>query len=149
MHEVSVTAQVSKHVDAAPAEVFRAITDPARLKRFFFCADVESGWTPGDPIRMRGEFKGKAYEDKGEIREAVAGVRLSFSHYSPLSGAPDKRENYHIVAFDLEPDGEGSMVTLSQSNLDGTVKASDKAHRADYEKNWQGVLDGLAREFAH
>ncbi|MDB5424898.1 MAG: hypothetical protein JWQ29_2314, partial [Phenylobacterium sp.] len=28
-----VTAQVSNHVDATPDEVFRAITDPARLKR--------------------------------------------------------------------------------------------------------------------
>jgi uncharacterized protein YndB with AHSA1/START domain len=144
-----VTAQVSKHVDAPPSDVWKAITDPVRLKRFFFGAEVESSWEPGDPIRMRGEFKGKAYEDKGEIREAAPGKRLSFSHYSPLSGAPDKRENYHVVTFDLDPDGEGSKVTLSQSNLDGTVKASDKEHRAEYEKNWQGVLDGLAKEFAH
>jgi uncharacterized protein YndB with AHSA1/START domain len=144
-----LTAQVSRHVDAPPAEVWKAITDPARLKRFFFGADVESGWKPGDPIRMRGEFKGKAYEDKGEIREAVAGQRLSFSHYSPLSGAPDSPENYHLVAFELAPDGDGSKVTLSQSNLDGKVRPSDKEHRAEYEKNWQGVLDGLAKEFAH
>jgi uncharacterized protein YndB with AHSA1/START domain len=144
-----VTAQVSKHVDAPPSDVWKAITDPKRLKRFFFGAEVESSWEPGDPIRMRGEFKGKAYEDKGEIREAAPGKRLSFSHYSPLSGAPDKPENYHVVTFDLDPDGDGSKVTLSQSNLDGTVKASDKEHRAEYEKNWQGVLDGLAKEFAH
>ena len=144
-----ITAQVSKHVDAPPSDVWKAIPDPVRLKRFFFGAEVESSWEPGDPIRMRGEFKGKAYEDKGEIREAAPGKRLSFSHYSPLSGAPDKRENYHVVTFDLDPDGEGSKVTLSQSNLDGTVKASDKEHRAEYEKNWQGVLDGLAKEFAH
>jgi uncharacterized protein YndB with AHSA1/START domain len=144
-----ITAQVWKHVDAPPSEVWKAITDPAKLKRFFFGADVESGWKPGDPIRMRGEFKGKAYEDKGEIREAVAGERLSFSHYSPLSGAPDRPENYHVVAFDLAADGDGSRVTLSQSNLDGTVKASVKEHRAEYEKNWQGVLDGLAKVFAH
>lgn len=144
-----ITAQVSKHVDAPPSDVWKAITDPVRLRRFFFGADVESGWEAGDPIRMRGEFKGKAYEDKGEIREAEAGKRLSFSHYSPLSGAPDTRENYHVVTFDLDPEGDGSKVTLSQSNLDGTVKDSDTEHRAEYEKNWQGVLDGLAKEFAH
>jgi uncharacterized protein YndB with AHSA1/START domain len=144
-----VTAQVSRHVDAPPAEVWKAITDPVRLKRFFFGADVESGWRPGDPIRMRGEFKGRAYEDKGEIREAVAGERLSFSHYSPLSGAPDTPENYHLVAFDLAPEGDGAKVTLTQSNLDGSVKPSDRDHRAEYEKNWRGVLDGLAQVLAH
>ena len=51
-----ITAQVSKHVDAPPSDVWKAITDPVRLKRFFFGAEVESGWQPGDPIRMRGEF---------------------------------------------------------------------------------------------
>jgi uncharacterized protein YndB with AHSA1/START domain len=144
-----VTAQVSKHVDAPPAEVWKAITDPAKLKRFFFGAEIESGWKPGDPIRWRGEFKGKPYEDKGEIREAVPGERLSFSHYSPLSGVPDKPENYHLVVFDLAPEGKGAKVTLTQSNLDGSVKPSDREHRAEYEKNWQTPLDGLAKVVAH
>ena len=36
-------------------------------------------------------------------------------------------------------------VTLTQSNLTCGVKASDVEHRAEYEKNWAMVLDGLAK----
>ncbi len=68
----TVTAQVSKHVSAPPSRRLEGDHRPGTAERFFFGADVESTWKPGDPIRMRGEFKGKAYEDKGEIREAVA-----------------------------------------------------------------------------
>ena len=82
------TARVSKTVTAPPDKVWRALTSREKLKKYFFGADVESTWNVGDPIHMRGEFKGKAYEDKGEILVAESGKRLEFSHWSSLSGAP-------------------------------------------------------------
>ena len=140
-----VTAQVSKTIDATSAQIWTALTAPACLKQFFFGSDVESDWKIGHPIRMTGEFKGMAYEDKGEILEIEPGERLSFSHWSAMSGMADKPENYHVVSFDLSPDGKGTKVTLSQSNLRGDIKPSDLEHRAEYEKNWRTVLDGLEK----
>jgi uncharacterized protein YndB with AHSA1/START domain len=139
------TAQVSKTIAVAPAIVWRALTNPSSLKQFFFGSDIESDWQVGHSIRMKGEFKGKPYEDKGKILAFDPGKRLSFSHWSALSGAPDAPQNYHVVRFDLAPDGEGTTVTLTQSNLVGGAKPADREHRADYEKNWRGVLDGLAK----
>jgi uncharacterized protein YndB with AHSA1/START domain len=101
----------------------------------------------GSPITMKGEFKGKAYEDKGEILTFDAPRVLAFSHWSAMSGDADAPENYHIVTFELEPAGEKTRVTLSQANLTGGVKDSDIKLRADYEKNWAMVLDGLAKLF--
>jgi uncharacterized protein YndB with AHSA1/START domain len=115
------------------------------LKKYFFGAEVESDWKVGHAIRMRGETKGQPYEDKGEILTAVPEKRLSFSHWSPLSGEPDEPENYHVVTFDLKPERAGTTVSLTQSNLTGGVRPSDLAHQADYEKNWSDVLDGLAK----
>jgi uncharacterized protein YndB with AHSA1/START domain len=143
------TAQVSRMVTASPDEVYDALTSPAQLKQFFFGADVQSDFKVGSKVRMKGEFNGKPYEDKGEVKEAVPGERLSFSHWSGASGQPDTPENYHLVTFELEPAGEATKVTLSQANLTGGVTASDREHRADYEKNWQGVLDGLAKTVGH
>lgn len=94
---------------------------------------------------MKGEYKGKAYEDKGEIMTFAPPRQLSFSHWSGMSGQPDTPENYHLVTFDLVPNGWATKVTLSQANLMGGVTASDKEHRAEYEKNWASVLDGLAK----
>ena len=139
------TAQVSKTIAAPPAEIWRALTSPEKLKKYFFGADVESSWRVGDPIHMRGEFKGKSYEDKGEILAAESGKRLAFSHWSALSGAADRPENYHVVTFDLAPNRDGTTVSLTQSNLTGGVKPADRENRAEYEKNWRSVLDGLAK----
>jgi uncharacterized protein YndB with AHSA1/START domain len=143
------TAQVSQTMPASAAEVWRALTTPETIKTYFFGADVESDWRVGSPIRFRGEFKGKPYEDKGEIRTFEPQRRLSFSHFSPLSGDPDKPENYHLVTFELEPQGGRTRVTLTQSNLTGGVKESDRRNKAEFEKNWAVVLDGLKRAVAH
>ena len=143
------TAKVCRTVDARPEEVWAAITSPEMVRTFFMGAEVESDFQVGSPIRFRGEFKGKAYEDKGEILEAAPRKRLSFSHFSPLSGAADRPENYHVVTYDLAPEGDRTRVTLTQSNLEGGVKRSDEAHRAEFEKTWASVLEGLSKVVAH
>jgi uncharacterized protein YndB with AHSA1/START domain len=143
------TAQVSRTVAASPDEVYEALTDKAKLKQFFFGADVESDFKVGSPVKMKGEFDGKPYEDKGEVKEAVPGERLSFSHWSGSSGQPDTPENYHLVTFALEPAGEATTVTITQANLTGGVRESDQKNRGQYEKNWSAVLDGLAKTVSH
>ena len=142
-----LTAQVNKTIHASAIQVWNAITTPATLKKFFFGADIETDWSIGSPIRMKGEFKAKKYEDKGEILAVEPQQRLSFSHWSAVSGQADAPENYHVVTFDLTPEGKETKVTLSQSNLIGGATPSDVAHRAEYEKNWTIVLDGLAKLF--
>ena len=139
------TAQVDKMISASTAAIWTALTTPSMLKQFFFGADVTTDWKVGNPIRMKGEYNGKAYEDKGEIMTFQPARQLSFSHWSAMSGQPDIPENYRLVTFDLVPDGGATKVTLSQANLMGGVTESDKSHRAEYEKNWASVLDGLAK----
>ena len=102
--------------------------------------DLEGGQP--DPHERR--VQGKTYEDKGDIVTFDALRHLSFSHWNAMSGQADMPANYHLVTFDLAPEGEATKVTLSQANLMGGVTASDIEHRADYEKNWASVLDGLA-----
>lgn len=139
------TAQVSKVIDATADEIWRALTTPKIMKSYFLGADISSDFQVGSPITFRGQFKGKSYEDKGSIQTVEPGRRLSFSHYSPLAGLADDPENYHTVAFDLAPVKGGTRVTLTQANLLGGVKPSDLEHRAEYEKNWMSVLEGLRK----
>jgi uncharacterized protein YndB with AHSA1/START domain len=105
--------------------------------------NIETDWRVGGPIRFRGEFKGNAYEDKGEIQIFEPEKQLSFSHWSALSGNPDTPEYYHLVTFHLEPGGKTTKVTLTQANLTGGIRDSDIKHRKDFEKNWTVVLEGL------
>ena len=127
----------------------RLVIRACLIKTFFFGADVETDWKVGSPVRIKGEMKGKAYEDKGEVRSFDPERRLAFSHFSPSTGQSDTPENYHLVTYELEPEGERTRVTLTQSNLTGGVKDSDLENRAEYEKNWAMVLDGLEKAVAH
>lgn len=137
------TAQVSRVIGATPDTIFRALTSPEMMKTFFFGADVESTFRVGDPITFKGVFKGKPYEDKGEILANDPPLQLSFSHFSPLMGSADSPENYHTVTFDLTPAGAATEVTLTQANLLGGVKPSDVKSRGEFEKNWRSLLEKL------
>ena len=142
-------AQVSKTIDAPQAEVWRALTTPEKLKRYFMGSDVETDWKVGHPIRFRGEYKGKAYEDHGEIRSFDPEKRLAFSHFSPLSGGKDAPENYNLITIELEPAGAKTKVTLTQAKLEGEPTAADLKRKDAFAKNWSGVLDGLNKTVAH
>ena len=145
----SATAQVSRTIDAPPEGVWAVLTDAGRMGRLFMGSIVDSDFHVGSPILFHGEFKGRRFEDKGQILAADPGRRLSFSHYSGLSGEPDAPESYHVVTFELEPQGEATEVVLTQSNLTGGVRPSDVEHKAQYEQTWRMVLDALSEAVAH
>ncbi len=137
--QTALVATATTVVDAPPSAVWRALIDPAQIKQYMFGADVLSNWVNGSPIVWKGEFKGKKFEDKGVIIEMEPDRLLRYSHFSPLSGQPDKPENYHIVTIELHPRGSRTEVTLSQDNN------SNDREREHSEKNWETMLEGLKK----
>ena len=129
------TAEVD--ISASPSQVWNALTDPHLIRKYFFGAEVETTWEPGAPIRWKGEYEGKQYEDKGEILACEPTRRLEMTHFSPLTGQPDRPENYHRVRYELRDEGDHTHVVLQQDN-NPTPEAAE-ASRA----NWDTVLHGL------
>ena len=119
--------------------VWNALTDPSQIKKYMFGADVESDWKVGSPITWKGEFEGKGFEDKGEITDFVPGEKLGYTHYSAMSGKPDKPENYHNVTITLEQKDDAIRVILNQGG-----NASEK-EREGSQKNWVSMLQGLKK----
>ena len=141
-----VTASASIVIDRSRQEIWKALTEPDLVSQYFMGATVKSDWQVGHPITFSGTWKDKPFEDKGEILSFEPESEMSYSHWSPLSGADDVPDNYHVVHITLDDtvDG-GTKVTLEQSNLNGGVTDADRSSRADYEKNWGGVLQGLKK----
>ena len=137
-------SRVETTVGAPAASVWKALTTPGTLKELFFGADVESDWRVGSPIRFRGEWKGKAFEDKGTVQTVEPAKRLGFTHWSPLSGTPDAPEHYHVVSFELWPAAEGTRVVLTQTNQDDAEPLTD-ASRQELAKYWAALLATLKR----
>ena len=132
-----IVATAEADINASPARVWSALTDPAQIKRYMFGSQVETDWEPGSAIVWKGEYQGRAYQDKGEIVEVEPPRRLVVTHFSPISGQEDVPENYHTLTYVLEPRGEGTHVSLSQDN---NASKEEAAHSRD---NWAAMLAGL------
>ena len=131
------TAEIT--IKGSVSQVWDALVNPDKIKRYMFGAEVVSDWTVGSPIVWKGEWKGKPFQDKGRILEIQQGKRLRYSHFSPLSGAPDRPESYHTVTIQLEGDDGAVHVDLSQDNT-GSEKGREESSR-----NWSLMLQGLKK----
>lgn len=137
----SDTVTVRKTVDAPVSEVWAALTTPETIRQYFFGSEVETDWEEGSPIVFRGEYQGRSYEDKGEIRDVEEERSLSFTHYSSMSGKPDRPENYATVTYDLKKVGDRTEVKVTQTNCMGAEEQT--------KRNWRKVLDGLKKTVEH
>ena len=126
-------------INAPAAKVWEALTTPALIKQYFFGVDVVTDWKVGSPIIYKGQWQGKSFEDKGKILKFEPEKVLASTHWSPLSGVPDSPENYHTVTYELSQHGSNTQLTLTQDN-----NASEE-EKADSERNWKMMLDGLKK----
>ena len=140
--ETKFIARSHKVIHAPLKEVWEALVNPEKIKQYMFGTDVISDWKEGSPIVWKGEWKGKAYEDKGTILNLEKLKALQYSHYSPLSGKPDLPENYHTVTITLSEFelyiGVEIELTQDNNNTEDEQKHS--------EGNWDSMLEGL-KEF--
>jgi uncharacterized protein YndB with AHSA1/START domain len=133
------SASTSVDIAAAPAAVWRALTDPALIARYMHGTTVETDWVEGTPIIWRGEWQGREYEDKGQVIVFDAPFRLAVTHWSPLTGEPDEPANYHHVSYDLERVGsDRTRLTLTHGNSP-TQEAAD----AMIENGWRPTSEGI------
>jgi uncharacterized protein YndB with AHSA1/START domain len=132
-------AKASTTIQASAAEVWDALVDPAKIHEYMFGTNVSSDWKVGSPISWKGEWEGRPYEDKGVILQMKPHRVLQYTHFSPMTGLPDKPENYHTVTIELAERGSATNVTLTQNN-----NPTEK-EREHSEKNWAMMLDGLKK----
>ena len=125
-------------INASTDAVWKALTDPSLVKQYLHGTNMKTTWAVGGPITWTGEWKGKAYEDKGTVLAVEPKKLLKTTHWSPMAGSEDKPENYHTVTYKLAERGGTTILTLKQDNNASQEEADTMA-----EKNWGPVLEGL------
>jgi AraC family transcriptional activator of pyochelin receptor len=133
------TAKTQVTIEATPARVWDALTRPELIKKYLMGADVHTDWKVGSPITYTGEYKGKPFEERGEILAVEPRQLLRMTHFSVSSGKEDKPENYARVTWELRANAGATVVSVSQDNLD-----TEKSVAAS-EANWDAVLAGLKK----
>jgi uncharacterized protein YndB with AHSA1/START domain len=133
-------AKASIDINAPADRVWDALVNPVAIRKYMFDTTVKTDWKKGSPITWSGEWKGKSYEDKGTILDIEPEQRLSYSHFSPLTGEPDVPESYHNVTVTLTRRSGTTHLELTQDN---NKNAEEQQHAAD---NWRQML-GALRDF--
>jgi uncharacterized protein YndB with AHSA1/START domain len=107
-------------INAAPSEVWRALTDPDLMKQWIAEQEMRVGiitdWKVGSPIIVKGHHNNVDFENKSTALHFEPNSILRYSHFSSLSRLPDKAENYTIIEFRLARTEENSTslnVTIS------------------------------------
>ena len=130
-------ATASIQINAPVEIVWDALTNPGLIKKYMFETEVKTNWNEGSPIQWKGTWEGKTYIDKGMIIKKIPLKTLEVTHFSPLSGLPDKEENYHTLIYDLSSAGKTTILHLTQDNN------PDEISRNHSEKNWVMMLQNL------
>lgn len=126
-------------IDAPVTKIWDALVNPAVIKEYMFGTEVISDWKEQSPIVWKGVWQGKPYEDKGVILKIDQEKTLQYTHFSPLSGAADAPENYHILTYQLDNEGESTHVTLTQDN---NATEEDLKHS---QQMWDSMLEGMKK----
>ena len=137
MSNEGLIAKASTTINAPIAKVWDALTNPEAIKQFMFGTETVSEWKKDSPIVWKGMWEGKPYEDKGVILNIEPQRMLQYSHFSPLSGAPDVPENYHTLTYELSKKEDKTLVVLSQDNN------SNEEEREHSQKMWEMMLMSL------
>ena len=132
-----ISLQVRTEIEAKLSEVWEALTNPEKIKQYFFGTNTITDWEPGHPIVFKGEWKGKSYEDKGKILEVVMYKRIRYTYWSSMSGMENKPENYVTITYELEAHAGKVMLTITQDNI------PDEKTKEHSEENWKKVMQGL------
>jgi uncharacterized protein YndB with AHSA1/START domain len=100
---------------APPEQVFRAWTDASLLARWMSPvgrAEVEADPRPGGRLTVTMIGAGTRIEHTGEYLEVVPPHRLVFTWISPYTGDVPS-----LVTVELEPEGDGTRLTLRHEQL--------------------------------
>lgn len=132
-----LTVEVSIKVNAPASKVWNALTKPALIKQYLFGTEVISNWKVGSRITYKGVWQGKPYEDKGVIKKIQPRKLFQSTYLSSMSEKEDKPENYATVTYELKKENTGTLLTVSQDNID---TEEGKKHM---KENWEIVLKQL------
>lgn len=133
------TSKSAIAINAPTSKVWDALTKPELIKQYLFGTEVTTDWQVGSPIIYKGEWEGKAYEDKGKVLQIEKEKLLVSTFWSSLSALADIPENYKTVRYELSADDKGTRLTITQDN-------NNSQEEADHSRqNWKMVLEGIKK----
>lgn len=128
-------------IDARPAKVWRALTDPDQMRIWYFPMLEDFVPTPGFETRFTVSHGGKDFLHLWKITEAIDLQKISYEwRYGGYPGAT-------LLEFALEPSGDGTFLRLRHSGLlTFDPENHPELSSEHFKQGWSGFMDAL-RDF--
>jgi uncharacterized protein YndB with AHSA1/START domain len=140
---VKPSLTLKRRLNAPPAKVYAAWTDPTQIKRWFGPTQVETLSAVAD-VRVDGRYRivmrgsdGEEHDVSGVYREVVPNEKLVFTW--AWRTTPERES---LVTVTLKADGSGTILTLTHEQF------FDEPARDRHQSGWTGALDKLEAYFA-
>jgi uncharacterized protein YndB with AHSA1/START domain len=137
---VKPSLTLKRRLNAAPAKVFAAWTDPEKVKRWMGPEGVETLLAEIDP-RTGGRYRllmrapdGENHDVSGVYREVVPNEKLVFTW--AWKSTPERES---VVTITIKPDGDSSLLTLTHEQF------FDEEARDRHQHGWSGALTKLEK----
>jgi len=126
---------------ATPAEVWDALTNPEKTKKYFFHCKVFSDWEVGSTITFVGRiFLIKKIEMKGTILAIEPGKLLKYSLDN--ASAKDGTSSFSVVTDTLT--FENGKTTLVITDDVGEGQGAEERYKKS-QKGWTKIIKGLRK----
>jgi uncharacterized protein YndB with AHSA1/START domain len=135
--------QVEETIDATPEQVWKALTDPAEMKKWYF--DVPAFRAEvGNRTQFLEGPPDKKYLHLWEVQQVEPFRRLAYSwKYDAMKGDS-------LVTFELAPVGNKTRVTLTHAGVESFDAAGDKNFaRTSFEGGWTHIIKTSLKEHFH
>lgn len=128
-------------IKAKPSDVWDALTNPRKTKKYFFNCEVFSDWEVGSAIIFQGHiFILKKIEMKGTILQIEPEKLLKYT----LQNRNDSEESSNFSTVTDELTYENGVTTLLITDDVGQGEGAAKRY-AKSVKGWTSVLKGLKK----
>ena len=139
---------LKRRLNAPPAKVFAAWTDPAQIVHWFGPVETVAGSVKAEmDVRVGGKFRAsftgcmdgntEYHEVGGVYREVVPNEKLVFTW-----AWHTMTERESLVSVTLKPDDDGTLLTLHHEQF------FDQPARDGHQRGWGGTLDKLEQFLA-
>ena len=138
MHENVV---VKQRVNAPVEKVWNALTDKAQMKKWYFdIPDFELG--VHNQFNFYSPEEHRKYHHHAEILEVIPNEKLKHTWTYP-----ELSKDKTIVRWELESDGDGTVVTLTHKGLENFEHLGSDFEKQSSEQGWNDLVGKSLKEF--
>jgi uncharacterized protein YndB with AHSA1/START domain len=129
-------------INASPARVWDALTNPEQTKKYMFGCETVSDWKKGSLLEWKGQQDGKdIVYVKGDIIDIKPEKLLIYETIDTLSPIDETSEEFLKVTYELIPQGSLTVLNVTQCDY-AKVNEGDRRYKeaSNNGEGWNPIL---------